>query len=425
MKIADFFVALGFDVRGGGKELEEADRGIAGLERRSLGLLAGVTALNAAWYGLLATASSLGVGLQRFTALTGQSASELQRWQFAAARGNVEAKSIVEAIEAIQRARTAIAFGNAEAAAPWMLLGLDPRKDPFAVLDQLREKIKSLDPAIARNVLGRMGLSEDLLFLFRQPGFGLRQERGIVVSAEESRRMAGLAAAWSQFLLTLRAVGTRFAAQFAEPLAESLKALQHALVLGGKFVDWVDRGSRGATAFRYVILGLVVALTGLNIVAGLLALGPFGIFVGYLGTMATLLASLVLLVQDFWTACKGGKSAFNWNEDLILTVANVERLARAIQWVIDLWGEIKRDPIRMGKVFRDFDVEAMKYVSGYGFLRDFSKWNWPGAPASMAGANISQSFNFGPGFSGSASDVGRTTKRAVSDAMAQTPLATR
>lgn len=117
MKIADFFVALGFEVKGK-EEVDKTDQAVGKLEFSSLKLLAGVTALNAAFYAMMTTAVDAGVALQKFALTTGLSSEELQKWQLTAVRGNVAAAQMAEAIGAVQKARAAIAFGNAEAAAP-------------------------------------------------------------------------------------------------------------------------------------------------------------------------------------------------------------------------------------------------------------------------------------------------------------------
>lgn len=426
MKIADLFVQLGFKTDGG-KELATAQAGVEKLEFSSVKLLVGLTALNTAFFALMARGAQMGVTLQRFSVLTGQSTTELQRWQAAAAKSNVSASTIVQAIEQIQRTQAEIRFGNKEAYAPWALLGLDPTKDPFKVLDALRERIKNMDPAIARKVLGDMGLGDDLLFLLRQKDFNLGGGRSIIISKEESDRLARLGGAWKYLLFTLQQVGGRFASEFAEPITEVLKGLGRVLELGGKFVDWLQKGGSAATAVKYAILGVVTALAGLNIAAGLLAFGPFGQFVGLVGVLSVAIGGLVFLIQDFWTACRGGKSAFDWNDNLILSVRNVERLAGAITAVNEQIHLITTNKAYGQTFAREAGATALSYGSGYGFIRDFVRWNWrmDDKPGAAASSTVNQTLNFNGPNSNSVQDIARGTRRAVTDAAAQIPAATK
>lgn len=420
MKIADFFIALGFDIKGA-PEVEKTDQAVQKLELSSLKLLAVTTGLNAAFYAMVKNGVEAGITLQRFALTTGLSGEELQQWSVRAARGNVAAAQLATAIGTIQKARASIAFGNAEAAAPWMLLGIDPRQDPFKVLEALRQQVARLDPAIARQKLSEMGFGDDIMFLLKQPGaFGAgRLDRRLVISDEESKRLAGLGAAWKEFLFTLGQVGARFSAQFAEPLAAVLAQLTKALILVGRFVDYLERASAGATGFKYAVLALLVVLGGLNAAIGLLILGPVGVFVGLLGIMAVAFGGLILLVQDFWVQCRGGKSAFDWNENLIFTVKNVERLARAIEWAIGKFRELKA--WNDAHTFTLFD--PANPTAG-------PHWGRSAAPAGNVGT-ISQTNAITNNINGAGDphavgrEVGRSTARQVSDAFGQMPLPAR
>ncbi len=426
MKIADFFISLGFDIKGA-PEVAKTEQSVAKLELSSVKLLAVTTGLNAAFYTMIRTAVDAGVALQRFALTTGLPVDQLQQFQLAAARGNVQASQLAIAIGAIQKARAQIAFGNAEAAAPWMLLGIDPRQDPFKVLEQLRQQVLKLDPAIARQKLGEMGFSEDVLFLLRQPGFGRGAlDRRLTISDEESKRLAALGGAWKELLFLFGQAGARFASQFAEPLAAVLKQLSQGLLLIGRFVDWLDRGSAGATAFKYGVLALVTVLTGLNLALGLLILGPAGAIVALLGIMAALFGGLVLLIQDFWVAARGGKSAFDWNDGLILTIKNVDRLARAIEWFITKW-----------------DAAAAKIRAGagaFGWAADILGAATPGGAGPLVGriagaiagdTNANQTNHINVNVQGgndphnTGREVGRGAARQISDAFGQMPLPSR
>lgn len=423
MKIADFFISLGFEVKGK-EDLENVDKGMAKAEFSGLKLLAGVTALNAAFYAMITKAVEAGTNLQRFALTTGLSAQELQKWQLTAVRGNVAAEQMATAIGAVQKARAAIAFGDSAAAAPWMLLGIDPRQDPFKVLQQLQAQIMKLDPAIARQKLNEMGFSDDIFYLMRQNGFGRGNlAKNLTVSSEEVNNLAHLGGAWKEFLFTLGQVATRFSAQFAEPFAAVLTQLTRFLSLGGRFVDWLEGGSTAARNTMYALLALVVVVTGLGVALSLLALGPVGAIVGVLGIMIASVTTITLLIQDFWVACAGGKSAFDWNDGLLLTVANVNALAQAIQFFIFLWDEAI-EKIKTGKGLFSFGGDILKAAGGdaSGLIGRYAMDQAGPTTNAQQTNNLHMHIQASQEAHQMGRDVGRIVTRHISDAFGQMPL---
>lgn len=425
MKIADFFIALGFKVDGG-ETLPKTEEGIKKLEVSSLKLLAGVTALNAAFYSMIAMGVEAGIALQRFALTTGLSAEELQRWQLTAVRGNVAASKMAEAIGTIQKAQASIAFGNAEAAAPWMLLGIDPRQDPFKVLEQLRQQVLKLDPAIARQKLSEMGFGEDMLFLMRQPNFGRGNlDRRLVVSDDETKKLAGLGAAWRELLFTLGQVGARFSAQFAEPLAAVLKELARGLTLVGRFVDWLEKGSLGAEIFMHAMIGILVVMGGLAVAIGLLLAGPFGEFTAIVALAAIGIAALILIVQDLWTAMTGGKSAFGIKDDIVALIALFGPFGESIAAVAGAWALLVKN-MDAAKNGLGWAVDIIGAGSGNaGALAGRIGAMQAGSSSAEQTNHINVTVPAASNPQQTGRDVGLATARQISDAFGQMPLPSR
>lgn len=426
MRIGEFFIALGFEVKGK-EDLEKTDQGMQKLEFSGLKLVAAVTAMNAAFYAMIATAVEAGSVLQKFALTTGLSTDELQRWQLAAIKGNVAADTIAKSISAIQKARAGIAFGNAEAAAPWLLLGIDPRQDPFKVFDQLQRKIQSMDPAIAKKILGDMGLSEDVLVLIKQGGLARGNlPKSLTITTEETTNLMGLGAAWKEMLFSLGQFLTRFGAQFAAPFTEVLKQVTRFMGGAGRFIDWLEGGSKAAEIFMQAMIAMVVVMTGLGIAAGVLILGPFGVFAATILIMVGALATLVLLIQDFWTACRGGKSAFDWNDNLLLSVKNVEALSLAITVLLDAWDRLVT-AVKSGKgvlsVLGDIGAAAggdPSRLIGNALLDKNSLTN-----QNIQTNHIQVSVPAASNPHETGRDVGRSASRQISDAFGQLPAPSR
>lgn len=361
MKIAELFVALGFDIKGD-DTLHKVERNLAKAEGAAVTLLAGVASLNLAFYAMISSAAEAAVSLQKFESSTGLSSEELQRWQLAAKKAGIEGDEMVKTLTALQTAQKNVMLGQGDFS-PFQFFGLSVSQDPFAQLKTLHEKFQTMDPAFARIMAGRLGISENLFQWLRRDNLELDQfNQKLLLTTAQQKNLWNLNKAWQDVLFTLSAIKNKLSEAFAEPLAAALRILKQFLLLAADFIEWLNGTSVAAnitkTALLFIVAALGLLLAGLSalsvalgavlIAVKLLALGlaPLAVaaapFLLVVGLMLAGIATLVLLIDDFWTACRGGKSALDWNEDLILTVKNVERMAHAIEWVITQLDRLKK-----------------------------------------------------------------------------------
>lgn len=356
MKIADFFVALGFDIKGE-TTLTRVDHNLKKAEINALALLAGVTALNAAFYAMVGAATGAAVALTKFNLATGQSADELQRWQYAGRLANVQANEMTDAFKAIQEAQTKLRL-TGEGAAPFQFFGLSVNQSVPSLLKKLHEVIQTGDVGASRMMASQLGISENVFQFLRQSNLGLTEYNAKLTLSTEN--LLKLNRAWQSIVASLEMIRNRFAETFAGPLTAAARVIKFMVDSLGVFVVWLGKATPGATALRWALFGIVLALGALFVILSgvVLILGAFLIAVKaltvasvplllaiapiviVLGLMAVALGTAIVLIQDFWTQIAGGKSAFDWNDNLLLTVKNVERLARAIEWVLDNWKKL-------------------------------------------------------------------------------------
>lgn len=356
MKIADFFVALGFDVKGD-QQLTQIDQRLKKAEIGALGLLAGVTALNVAFYAMINSAANAAVSLSKFALSTGLSADELQRWQYAGRLANVQADEMVEAFKAVQMAQTKLKL-TGEGAAPFQFFGLSVNQSVPDLLKRLHQVIQTGDTGAARMMAGQLGISENVFQFLKQSNLGLNEYNAKLTL--NSEKLLELNRAWQSVVATVTMLKNRFAETFAGPLTVAARALKLAADGLGNFVVWLGKSTPLATALRWALFGVVVvlgllfiALTAIVTVLGaavvamkVLTIASIPLLAAILpiilvlGVMAAALAGVIVLFQDFWTQIEGGKSAFDWNDNLLFTVKNVERLARALEWVLDNWKKV-------------------------------------------------------------------------------------
>lgn len=351
MKIAELFVALGFQTQGA-QQLPVVERGLAKAEGSAVKLLAGVTALNVGFALMMKTAVAASVGLQKFFFATDLSTQEMQRWVAAAKLGNVEGAELIATVSALQKAQADIKLGQGNIA-PWQFFGLSINQTPFDVMRKLHEKFLKMDPAIARTMAAQMGISENLFQWLRRTDLALESVNNrLLLTEKQQAALNNLNVAWQRLSVSVVALRNHLAVTFAGTVTVAANAFRMIVDWLGKFVDWLNSGTTASTAVKWVLLAvasavalLTVALTALVAVLGTLgallklaalaampvvaALAPIVIVVGL---MIAGVAALVLLWNDFLTAVEGGKTAFKWMD---ASVKSFKALANAIGWVID------------------------------------------------------------------------------------------
>ena len=161
MKIGDLFVTLG--IKADQRTLKDFISGMGDLNLSSVMAGLGVGAVGTALGNLLLKASEFGQMMKNFTAETGQSAVELQKWSNFAEQLGVEADTVMGSMKGLQAAITAIKLGGGNIA-PFQMLGIDPRgKTMVEILKELGPILAQLDPAIARHALSMMGIDEAMI----------------------------------------------------------------------------------------------------------------------------------------------------------------------------------------------------------------------------------------------------------------------
>ncbi len=356
MKIGELFIALGFDIKGQ-QDFDDADRGIQKSTVHAIKLTVAVNAVNWALLAMLETAGRAGMGLRNFARETGLSTDSLQMWQHSAVRQGIAADVLTQKIKLLQDTRAQFALGEPENVGAWSMLGVDPRQDPFKVIEQLRARVRNVgDIGVARNLLGRIGMEELLPLLRSSNEEFAKWHKNFVLTGQQTARLARLNSAWESLKLSLVAVKNQFAAALAPGMERLARLFEFLAARVAAFTGWLDRGGTAATIVRTILqllavgmLALGTALVFVTTTLGALrialfllspaiwsVLGAFAPFALVLGLTAGALAALVLLIDDFMTAAAGGKSFGNWNTGILLTVDNVNKLAAAIEWVLTL-----------------------------------------------------------------------------------------
>ena len=358
MTIGELFIKLGFKIDGD-KDLVGVERSMSRATGSATKLALEVAALNAAFLYMIETSLKAAVALRSFNLTTGLSIGQLQIWEHAAQVNGLAAGTLTDAIKNLQTARTNFALGNPQAVGAWTLLGVDPRQDPFKVLEALRQRLINVkDVGVARNLLGQVGL-ESMLPLLRSTNLEWEKwSRNFIISTEQVNKLAALNAAWQSLKLSVTSLATQFSALFTPALGALARAIQIVAAAGAGFVRWLQGSGPLARFLRIAmqllaidVLFLGVALTGLVAVLGTVAavVSFLGTAVGILtiawapwllliGAAVVALGGMILLLQDLWVNVRGGKSAFDW---LHSSIPEVWALAHGLENILKVWKELK------------------------------------------------------------------------------------
>lgn len=113
-------------------------------------------------------AMATSVAFQAFSNQTGLSWQELQRWQIVAEQANVSTQTVASSVSQLERNLAEIRLGRGNIA-PFQMLGINagPGQSAFGVLEELRKRIRGLNPATATNMITQMGLSPEMMNVLR------------------------------------------------------------------------------------------------------------------------------------------------------------------------------------------------------------------------------------------------------------------
>lgn len=177
MKIAELFVGLG--VKGAeqtGKALVGVKTGLSEVKSTSLETKAAILAVVYGLEQLMSQSAQMGTGLLNFSSLTGLSAQELQKWQYAARQAGVSGDELTSSLKAVQNITTNALLGKG-APEGWAMvankvgLAKDKMRDTFYVMQKLQQFAQSVPQDVGNNMLKSFGISENTIAAMRRNAF--------------------------------------------------------------------------------------------------------------------------------------------------------------------------------------------------------------------------------------------------------------
>lgn len=319
MKIADFFATIGFDVDD--NALDQVEKKIEGVREQTLKMTAVLGAAVFAMDRFTASSIKSVVALTNFNVQTGLATDKLQKWQAAAQLSNmaVDAEQVVMSVQALQQSLTQIRLGTGNAA-PFQLLGIDIQgQDAFSVLEQVRNRIQGLSPAMASNMIQQMGIDPNLLNVLR-------------LSREEFDELGNSLVRSKRTTEAIMRIGNAInslklrAAKFKDEVVARLEPVFMTMI------DILERFGRGVERIlslfeRFPAVGALAA-------AGLTALlVPLKVLRGLLSPITLAFGALFLILEDIAVYFQGGKSITGIAIEKLKTLA--ERMKDMFQPFLD------------------------------------------------------------------------------------------
>jgi hypothetical protein len=335
MKIGELFVQLGIKV--------DQER-IARFQRGIKDLRTNIIAVQAAFVGAAFAIDRFvdgtvkgQVALQNLNNQTGLAIEDLERLQQAGQLADLTLtpEAIAQSVGNLQKQLAAIKIGQGNIA-PFQILGIDPAgKNAFQVVEQLRESIKGLDPALATNLIGQLGLSPQFINILKLTNSELKKlSDNVFLSRQQRADIIGLGTAITGLKLRFVALKDQAVAKLAPILTKLVEDFFQWLVDNqNQVINTIAGFVKQLTNFVAILsraFGVVAdfinKITGLDSGIKALAAG-FGLLLLSFRPFLLALGLFVALLEDIAVFQRGGKSLFG---PLFEAINSVPNLAEAL-----------------------------------------------------------------------------------------------
>lgn len=293
MNILDLFAHIGLKADTGVaegflKSINGITGGLKGAIAGTLSLSAAVAALNLS----MSEANEFG----KFAADTGESVQEMQKWKNIADQVNGAGAGVAASIRAITINQEKIKLGQGNISG-YQLLGIDPRSDPFKVLESLRTKTQGMAPGMRRNIAAQFGVSNDLVQTLELTNaqFDAMAKKAWVVPKESIDRVNKVRESITELTQRLNYMRMEAVAKLAPYIEKGIVWLGKIIDFGGRLGRMIDEIVRSTVGWKNALTGLAIGLGAIVLATSPLTLG---------------LIALLLVMDDLYVYSKGGKSVF-------------------------------------------------------------------------------------------------------------------
>jgi len=314
----------------------------------------GMIALSAAAAGtalaikkITTEAMASAVALKQFEVETGSSAQELQKWQSVAEQTNQSAESVSNAIKAIVANQEKIKLGQGDISG-FQMLGIDPRQDPFKILEDLRVKTKGLSEGMKKNILAQTGVGVGLLQTLNltRKEFDAMSAKAFIISPQaietlnKTKASIDLASRGIKFMKAQIAVGlSPQIEKLTKSFIEFMKVNEKGIIEGFKKAFTFVTKFTGAVmsvgrALNNVIINTIGWKNAVFALVGVFVLLNSTLLLSPIGLITAGIILLVAVMDDLFRFSQGRESLFG---KMMEGIKN----SKIMEWIIGFTEKIK------------------------------------------------------------------------------------
>lgn len=345
MTIAELFARIG--VKADDSQVKRFSGSMKAAKTTLIGVSAAAAGTALIIKKITTEAMAASVAFKQFEVETGASAQELQKWQAVAEQTNQSAESVSSAIKAIVANQEKIKLGQGDISG-FQLLGIDPRQDPFKILEELRTKTKGLSDGMKKNILAQMGVGVGLLQTLEltREQFDAMSAKAFIISPQaiatlnKTKASVDLAARGIKFMKAQIAVGLspqieKLTKKFTEFIKVNekgiIKGFQTAFTLVQKFTGAIINAGR---MINNVVINTIGWSSAIKVLIGLFAVLNASLLLSPIGLITAGIILLVAVMDDLFVFSKGGKSLFG---QMMEGIKN----SKIMEWIVDFTERIK------------------------------------------------------------------------------------
>ena len=302
MNVGELFVNLG--IKGSEKTigaLTSVKKGLGDIGSTSIEAKAAIFGMLYGLERLMAASGATGVNLLNFTAFTGQSAKELQQWQYAARQAGVSADELQGSVQGVFNSMANIRMGKGAPEGLALVAkyagGVDSKKyqDTFYMMDKIQTAIQKMDPQMSAIVAKSFGLSQNVIAAMKQNSFNPEMlAKAPTLSVRQEKGLRASQVAFANLGAEVEMEMARFNAKHGAELAGQVKPIIEAML---KLGEAAVKLAEAVGAFHIVTSAIEGFTTVLN------SLGDNGV----LNTMKNIGEGLAELVTDTAETAGAGK----------------------------------------------------------------------------------------------------------------------
>jgi hypothetical protein len=328
MTILELFARIG--LKADTPQAEGFAKAVKGIKGELIGAIAGTLSLAGAVKAVNA-AMGEATELKRFGDQTGVNVEEMQKWKAVAEQASGSGAAVASSIDAIvsNQAKIKLGTGNIQG---YQLLGIDPRSDPFKVLEQIKAKTANLGAADKKNIIGMFGVNADLMSTLKLTNaeFDRMAAHAYVISPS---MIDGMNKARGSISVLKNEI-SYYVAELATKLGPTIEKVAGFLE---KFVRFIANGVMNIDKLILSTIGLKAAIIA---VAAVLAVMNAGFLLSPLGLFTIAIIALMAVLDDLAHYNSGeGHSLFG------VIMLKMPALGKALKdvfgWLSDLGSTIK------------------------------------------------------------------------------------